>query len=417
MNRSRNPIVVLFLIALITSNCSIINSVRVAKRIGKSSVKNSNYSEKINFRFVDGHILVDAKIGTKKTASVLILDTGAPTTVSPELSKELGLKKIKVAVNKEENGPLKNAFPIIDSIRVGSVLFLKTGCAELEMSRIINSNCKSADGILGSNMMKKGIWQINYETQEIRFADQIAAVPDLDNAIQVDFTPAPFTGTPMLSVAVNDSNFINLIIDTGFNGFISFETADKKKVLQSTGAADTRAIKSLGYGSVYGRDTTTSKYYIIRGDLKLGNQRMDDLPMTFGRYRNTSERKQGVIGNDFLSHFIVTIDWLANKIYFKPVPAKPLENNLITYGIKYGFENGKLIIGAVFENSAAEKNGLQIGDEIKSFDGTEIKSLSQSQVCTFSETHEPKVVNRKIDLVILRNNKETRQTLMSYLLF
>lgn len=416
MSKYRFLLIVLASVSILMS-CNTFNSLRIANRIGKSSLKNKHFYETINFDFNGGHIIVEATIGNKKNASKLIFDTGAPTAISPELSKELSIKKITVSLNKSENDPLKNSFPLIDNILLGNVKFTNIGSAELEMSKIINTNCKSADGIIGSNIMKRCIWEIDYDKKKINFSDDISKFQNLETAIKINFTPAPITGTPILKIIINDTSSINLIMDTGFNGYISFNTQDKEKFLQSIDLNDKCIITSKGYNSVYGIDTTTSNYSIIRGNITIGNHNFLKLPMTFGRYQNISERKNGVIGNDFLKDFIVIIDWLENVIYLKPISKNKPKDNLITYGIKYGFENNRLIIGSIFNNSEAEKIGLQVGDEIKYFNGTEIKYLSQNEICAFNDSNEPSELDKKIKIIITRTDKEIECTLTSYLLF
>jgi predicted aspartyl protease len=378
---------------------------------------NKDFIENIKFEFSSGHIIVKTKVGKQNNLSNFIFDTGAPTTVSPELSKELNLKKISVSLNKSENDPLKNSFPIVDSMVIGNIKFLNVGAAELEMSKIINTDCKFGNGIIGANLMKNCIWQINYSTQELFITDNLSKLQNLTNAIKINFTPAPSTGTPILNVLVNDTTHINLIIDTGFNGFISFSTMDNDKFLKSIAENNIRSVDSKGYSSVYGKDEATNLSYLIRSNMQINGHTFQNLPMAFGRYKNVSERKNGVIGNDFLKNFIVTIDWINNLIYLSPISEKPIHDNIITYGIKYGFTRNKLIIGGIWKNSEAEKNGIKIGDEIISFDGIETATLSQEQICTFNDTYEPTVKDKIIEIIILRNQQKLKFQLTSHFLF
>lgn len=89
-----------------------------------------------------------------------------------------------------------------------------------------------------------------------------------------------------------------------------------------------------------------------------------------------------LITNDFLSHFTVTIDYPKSLLYLYP-NGRPFKTNLNVFGFRaQRNQNGKLKIVGLWEGSSAEKNGLQIGDEI-----TNIALVNGNQISkiTFEE--------------------------------
>lgn len=72
-----------------------------------------------------------------------------------------------------------------------------------------------------------------------------------------------------------------------------------------------------------------------------------------------------LIGNKFLSQFIVTIDYLKNEMFLLPIAGKTYETNIKSFG--FGTkqnEDAKLYITSLYEGSDAERAGLRIGDVI-----------------------------------------------------
>lgn len=405
------------IIILILSSCSIFKALKVAKRLGKSTITAKEYMTVSKFEYENGHIFIKTKIQNQNFESNFIFDTGAGTTVSPELSKKIDFKKITLKGDIDSKDPLQKSFPMIDSLFIGNIKFLKTGAVEVEPSKITDPRCKSFDGIIGANILKNSIWQINYETKELMVADKLSKLNNINDAIKIPFTPASITGSPILSIVLNDSLTMNWILDTGFNGFITFSNADKDIFLKKIPKKDIVSNYSLGYNTIYGKDTSTAIAYLLNASLNIGEHNFSNVPVTFGKYKNISRKKNGVIGNKFLENFIVTIDWKENYIYLLPIQSHQLPHNQVSYGINYGFENGKLIVGAIWKNSDAEKQGIKIGDQITQFNGKKAIEISQKEICNFFDGNTTLMDGQTLNITILKKNFEVNYTLKAYNLF
>lgn len=82
------------LLLLTLSSCSIFNAFRMMKQMGKSALVPKEFMIISKFEYKNEHIFVKAKIQNQEILSDFIFDTGAGTTISPELSHKLKLKKI-----------------------------------------------------------------------------------------------------------------------------------------------------------------------------------------------------------------------------------------------------------------------------------------------------------------------------------
>lgn len=404
-------------VILLLSSCNIFNALKVAKRLGKSTLLDKEYATVLKFEYENGHIFIKAKIQNQNVESNFIFDTGAGTTVSPELSQKINFKKISLKGDIDSKDPLQKSFPMIDSLFIGNIKFLKTGAVEVEPSKITDPRCKPFDGLIGANILKNSIWQINYETKELMVADKLSKLNNINDAIKIPFTPASITGSPILSIVLNDSLTMNWILDTGFNGFITFSNEDKDIFLKKIPKKDIVSNYSLGYNTIYGKDTSTAIAYLLNTTLNIGGHNFSNVPVTFGKYKNISRKKNGVIGNKFLEKFVVTIDWKGNYIYLLPIQNRQLPHNQLSYGINYGFENGKLIVGAIWKNSDAEKQGVKIGDQITLFNGKNAIEISQKEICNFFDGNTTLMDGQTLDITILKNTFEVNYTLKAYNLF
>lgn len=404
-----------FIILLfIFSSCNIFSTLKTAKKLGKSSLVSKEFITVSKFEYKNGHIFVKAKIQTQNFLSDFIFDTGAGTTISPELSRNLKLKKTILKGDLDSNDALQRSFPVIDSLIFSNLNFFKTGAVEVEPTKIADTKCKLFEGIIGANIMKNCIWQINYQTQELTATDKLTKLNNLNDAIKIPFTPASITGSPILSVTLNDSLTMNWVMDTGFNGFITFSVKEKEDFLKKIPEHNIAYNYGLGYTSIYGKDTLNNLSYLLNTKLNIGGHDFSYVPITFGKYKNSSRKKSGVIGNKFLENFIVTIDWKDNNIYLKPVKNNSLSNNQLSYGISYGFNDEKLIVGTVWKNSDAEAQGIEVGSQILWFNEKKATNLSQEEICRFFDETQAIKNNKVLSITLLKDGQETNYKLKAY---
>ena len=387
------------------------------KRMGKSSLVSKEFMTVSKFEYKEEHIFVKIKIQNKDIQSDFIFDTGAGTTISPELSHKLKLRKVILKGDVDNKDALQKSFPMIDSLVISNIKFVKIGAVEVEPSKITDTKCNSFEGIIGANIMKKCIWQINYETQELTSTNKLDNLNNIIGAIKIPFLPAPITGSPILSVTLNDSLTMNWILDTGFNGFITFSIEDNEIFLKKIPENNIVCSYSFGYNSIYGKDTVNNISYLLNTKLNIGGYDFSSVPLTFGKYKNISSKKNGVIGNKFLENFIVTIDWKENNVYLLPIKKYQPIGNQLSYGINYGFNNEKLIVGGIWKNSVAEKQGIKIGDQIIAVNGKISTNLSQEEICNFFDNNLVISDDKILDLTIIRDHQEFNYKLKSYKIF
>jgi hypothetical protein len=148
----------------------------------------------------------------------------------------------------------------------------------------------------------------------------------------------------------------NVIIDTGLVN--SYLTIPLKFLEEYQPVLNSPLIKSkgtTGSGLIGQSESAISRISTIQ----LGDFILRDLPVDF---TNTNTY---YMGNRFLSHFTVIIDYPAMEMGLIPNTQKKWENNIFSYGLSIRKNQaGMFQVMGVLEGSPADLAGLLAGDEI-----------------------------------------------------
>ncbi len=375
----KKSILVILISTLLLSGCNIIRALKAGKHLRKADFTSTNYFKEIPFELNTGHILI--KVNVDKKQKSFFLDTGAPTAVSPDLTKEFHLKTLKNAVRDDS---IKKVLPIIDEIAITDLLYSNVGAIEINTTEMFSRSCEVIDGLIGANIISKNIWQIDFQQNKLRISDSLSKFKFIDKAIRIPFETSSFSKSPIIRTKLENGEIIKLVFDTGSNGFITFNTDDNRQFINSFNQKNISEFYTKGYNSILGKEVAEQKdtAYLIRTNLYFGTDSILNQTLTYGRYKNYSERKNGVIGNQFLKSFIVTIDYTSNTIFLY----KYSDRNSYTgnFGFSYGFTRNKLMVGAIYKNTEAEKTGIMIDDEIIEINGHKVADLSEKQLCDYA---------------------------------
>lgn len=375
----KKTILLLTITTILFSGCNIFRALKMGKHLGKADFSNKNYFVEIPFELNTGHILL--KVNINKNSKKFFLDTGAPTAVSPDLTKACNFKITKNAIKKDT---ISMIFPIIDELNISDLLYSDVGAIEVNTKEMFSRSCEDIDGLIGANIMCKNIWQIDFQQNKIRITDSLAKLNYVVNSIKIPFETTSFSKSPLISVKLSNGRIIMFIFDTGSNGFITFNTDSNKQFVNSFDRQNISEFYVKGYNSILGKEVAEKidTAYLINTNLYFGNDSIVLQSLTYGRYKNYSEEKNGVIGNEFLKSYITTIDWTTKTIFlYKNVEQR---EKIGKFGFIYGFVDNKLFVGGIYKNSEAEKVGIKIGDEIIEINGYKVADLTAKQICDYA---------------------------------
>lgn len=295
-----NKLLFLILILFVTS-CS---SSKIVKLAIQGNLSEENFNVQTPFYYVDNYMYIDVIINQK--SYTFLFDTGWDIThIDKSLLNELNfspLKRHKVSGGSFEEVRLQYG-EMNNSLTIGNIAFRNIGIGVQDMS-FLESNFKDQRkiyGIVGTNILRKAFWQIDYGKQVLKFSNKIESFPPDSNAFEINMIPksASNWGLNRIKVTINGLTD-NFIFDTGSYG--SFSANDQ--FLERLENADNFFVEIT--------DTSESK----KRKFKISELNVDSF-----KFKNqVVQIEKGIdllLGNDFLEEFIVTIDWVNDKLYLQ----------------------------------------------------------------------------------------------------
>lgn len=390
-------------------------------RLSGGRVANKNFKEVVDFTLVDNRICLKARINDYEQELSFILDTYAICLIREGLLNKLNLDILdctKELGEKFENTIMRPIFPKYHTISIGNVVFEDIGSMVMKETRDNPLLDVLEDGLIGANLMKSCIWQIDFRESKLIMTDQIDKFDNLDDAIQLSFKPMPIQGSPTIQVVLNGKDTVDVQFDTGGSGFLSFLSPALKSEVESGKGVAWHAKLAIPVNKEESTGIETH-YFIKLKTLEIGSKTFKDIPVAVYNPSNENLMNKGSIGIEFLRNFIVTLDWLENKIYLTPIEGRHLKQNIRTFGFSYGYDDGAIRVKSLYEGSEAEKSGIKIGDRIFSINGHDIEDLSDTQVKNFryGDLEFSKEEDEYITIDVLVGDQRKKIKLEAYNLF
>jgi Aspartyl protease len=295
------------------SHCKLISYAKYAKTAklehsNNTQVFANNLLETIPFRYEKGFILL--KITIEKAEKTFIFDTGATTLLDAKFAKTLKTKRIGRQKHHDSTGKSRTLKIVtLPKITLGNTDFKSIIANITDLTPLCSQLGFDFDGILGVNVMNQGIWQIDYAKQQITFGNFREALPQMPN----ESVPKIFSfynegkGTPKISLYTNGQYLGEAELDTGSNGGITFPYLTQRLLPDTCVFTKKESIAGGLFTKVNKKSSSTKVSALLFGQ----KVEINDVPLSFEEHL-----PYPLIGNKFLSQFLVTIDWKRKEIIF-----------------------------------------------------------------------------------------------------
>lgn len=324
--------------------------------------------EKVSFPFTEKWGMIFLPVTINGQTFNFLLDTGAPNVLDLKTLEALDIPAYPFGMVTDAYGnqnPLN--FAITDQFTVGPLEHKKIGALIADFRSVPIFDCMEIDGLIGSNMMRKAVWQIDFRRKMIHVAPD-ASHFDLNQATQLRIRTKG-TGTPITDIQLGQTRLKNQTVDFGSGNGI---TILKEKVPPSS-IKDTVAISYGNAGTgLYGARQDTV-YYLRTDSLRIGPDYLSDAVL---RVRNNTG---GLLGLKFWRHYTVTIDWSAGALYMEPYQDTP-QIKSTSFGFGTDMSRDTLRISSLTKPSPASEAGLQLQDRIIRLGTTPVTQLDYCQV-------------------------------------
>ena len=371
-------------IALLFSGCSTLHTIGILQ--SGTGIIEKSANEVIQFKLLGHLMLVDVYLNDQGDPYQFILDTGALTVISQKVAQDIQPAEDIQILSKDVAGNTQDVrLATIEKISLGGVRVNDCAAAIFDLHWMGDE----IDGILGSNFLRHFFVQLDYDSRTIEFdKGQSGNTGDIGDQWVIPFDQDMTNGyAPQIECVVDDAIKVKAIIDTGNPDFFSVplsvakktSTFQQGKVLTSEGSVAGGAF-GLSQGS----------YLFKLKQLQMGDR------VFHGVSTVTSTSKDALIGYGFLSNFVITLDYPNNEIRLKPIHSVEDDFEFYSFGLALNRVEDKTIVVGLWENSAAERSGIQLGEEITTINSIPVNTLSLLEM--MAQFRDPETENMEVEL-------------------
>jgi len=333
------------------------------------------FVEKIPFERIMGLPVIKVKIGEEYYK--FLYDTGAVNLISTVIAKKHLIKEInKIEIYDSQGSSDEMSIGKVDSISIGGINFLNFGTL-ISNEEKIKISCLEVDGIIGANLMRKVIWLLNFEKNEISISN------NKDKFQLNNYKSIPFSknnqGTPVIEVEIDSISKYRPILDTGYNGKILLDYNNFNKTLHEN---NLNVVEVIGAGSkgllLKKKSDRISSSLIKFSKIRVGKDFFENQVIEFSNIN-----KSGLIGNEFLKKFNIILDWKNSRLYYKKI--ETIKSEFKNYGFYWGYSENKVVVTDILMGTKASKF-LEIGDQLVNINEHNLHEITKSQWCDIRRT-------------------------------
>lgn len=359
MKKKITFLILIGIIFFLVSSCSI----KWTKAIQYGKVVFNEASETtVDIEIRKDLIFVPVTIHGKKYQ--FLFDTGAPLSISKQLQNDYAFKIISKGniIDSDHNRSTVN-WARVDSLNIGDVLFMNQTAfiGDFDANPILS--CLEVDGIIGSNLIKQCNWTLDQENKSLLLYSNI----DMD-AFNESIT-IPFKTDYQYNIFI-DLNFgkatvRKILLDFGSNGSISLNN-DIFTQLEDKGIISKPFLeKGVIQSGIIGDTVNLSRKITFTDSVSIDSISLKKVMLRTG--------KTSLVGNDFLSRFKVTIDWVNKNLYL--IENGKIPDSNCHPGFRLGYlSNEGVYVQSVIEQSNAYKKGVRPNMKVLEIDSLDFEN-------------------------------------------
>ena len=266
---------------------------------GEAQVVSSSPVNAIPFEYREGLLWVQVQVPQSTRPLNFLFDTGADVSViNNGTAKALGLKTGNRINVQGVHTTMTGHWPARLTAKSGLVV-LPSEYMALDLSKLAQSCGRPLDGLLGADLIRGRVVQIDFASRQIRFPDEVA--PAASDTV----VPLESSGKGIcVSIGINGHERQWVRLDTGCATALQWVTADTKMIRQSDKPA-------VGLTRLAIPQAETAVLF--------GTTRFDRVP-TGIHHTAIFPDEAGLLGNGLLSRFkTVTIDPKSARLVLGPI--------------------------------------------------------------------------------------------------
>ena len=268
----------------------------------------------IPFEFERNQIVLSVEMNGRGPFNVLLDTGGNPSAVDLAAARRADLP-VNTDLAGEAEGVGGERIPIyaarILHLELGGHAAGNLAAVALDLSRISQRLGRPLHGILGYNFFAERIVQIDYPRRTVRLLSEPPVMPNDARFVTMPLTALPGATIPLIEAFYVNGTPIKVTLDTGSSLALElFPPAVEYLALE-------REQQATRTGPVVGaRDAADIKHGQL-DTLAIGPFVFKDQPVAFAQRDKGPNREWGNLGNAFLQHFVLTLDYRNKTITFQ----------------------------------------------------------------------------------------------------
>ena len=312
------------------------------------------------YRLVGGKMIVEMEMNGQLRS--FIFDTGGQTALTEEVCKELNLQEVDVKKIVDVNGKEAEYRRVqISEFTDNESIFAFREVPAVVIPSPSPFTCFNADGLIGSDLLKYMIVEIDGKTKTIKL---IATQKNVTPSLRKMFPFVQNGIMPVINLQIGAGNTVQALFDTGCPGFLNLKKTDYQ-MLKERGAL--RVVdEGFGEGAVgLGEMPTIDTLYRVELPIvALGASRFCNV------ITEISTPPYTLLGVKILDYGKVTIDYPRLRFYFEPYEEKEQDMKSLHNDIGLRVKDGDLVVSAVWSEM---KGRVNIGDRVLKINGEVVR--------------------------------------------
>ena len=360
-----------FLLAMMMSG-SLTASVQQGGYSLDFAIDCENFVDSIAIEWVDGRVYVPVSVGGR--ACRFLLDTGAGQTVVYSDTPMAQCPRVGTIESHDAVGRTTRVDMVqLPPMTVGQTTFI--GCSAVVQQRVASR--LNIDGIIGFDIVNKGLsMKIDVQSRQLVLTDRKRY---FDNEPGVMMRYKLNYHVPYIEVSPFDAFTERVLVDTGSRSFYSinkkqYDAGLKKRSEKRRLAGDlTEEGRSVGYYAMgySGAEENGEVVFLQLDNMKMGSQ-------VFTNVHTLTTQGGSHLGAALLHYGMLTFMPRKKQVLFQPYTL----GDTCTVGnrqleIAFVQDDGRPVVGLVWEQSEPYRQGFRQGDIIVKIDGREVNSFQQ----------------------------------------
>jgi predicted aspartyl protease len=362
---------------------------------------------KIPFRLHGTTIVAELAVDDSVPLSFIFDTAAGGTVINVKTAAKLGIVGDEIVSREGATGKAQIVRSENHAVNVGNLRLRNMTLGIAEFGHIERRMGMRFDGIIGWLILSRYAVRVNYDEMQIEIYDSGMFDSGLGSTGYDIDVPGTVIFTNVTVTLQNGESFSGkVLVDTGSGGTILFNTpfAEANDLLAKIGKYYEWELQGLSADKA--RTCTT-----ILESLRIGDNEFSAVPASIAFTKAGAAswpRIMGILGNDVLKRFNMSIDLKHKKMSLEPnqLYSEPFVVNCS--GVELGLDDTlqKVIVVHVYESSPAHQEGLMAGDEIVRINGEIASQLGLPQVRRMLSQ-----AGKEVEIVVDRKG-ETRSCLL-----